>query len=285
MENNMNRRTMLFVMNADTPDDQITDAAEAAAQNQDHLVCLLLGAAPILPMNAYGTLPYGGIGIPDNWTEMATEVQHEQQERVQAIEALLAKSNTSGDVQSVICPTVDVKHHVARSAHVSDEAYIAANLRDTSEILREAASGILFHSPIGFRMNGSVFQDADRIFVAWDSSEAAASAVHAALPYLKGAKEVVIGCIDPVMTAERGGQDPGTDVAAWLSHHGCNVTVSQFPSGGRDIAQCLMDRAQEFGADLVVMGAYGHARMIQTVLGGTTRSMIEQTDLPVFLAH
>ncbi|MFT6075911.1 MAG: nucleotide-binding universal stress UspA family protein [Yoonia sp.] len=281
----MNRRTILFVMTADTPDHQISDAAEAATAAQDHLICLILGASPALPMYAYGVPPYGGMNIPDNWTELVTEAQKQQRDRVQEVETLLAKSNASGDVQSAMCVTMDVKHRVAQAARVCDEAYLAASLRDTPEILREAASGILFHSPIGFRLNGSPSQKPKRVFVAWDSSEAASSAVHAALPYLKDAQEVVIGCIDPVITSERDGQDPGTDVAAWLSHHGCKVTVSQFPSGGREVGQCIQDRAREFGADLMVMGAYGHARMIQTVLGGTTRSMIEQLDLPILLAH
>ena len=224
-------------------------------------------------------------GIPDYWAEMVPKVKEAQEARVQQIEALLAKSNASGIVQSAIGAAIEVKHVVARAARVSDEAYVAASLRDTPDILREVASGVLFHSPIGFLMNGAPLQKATTVFLAWDSSEGAASAAHAALPYLKAAKEVVVGCIDPVMTSDRDGQDPGTDVAGWLSHHGCKVTVSQFPSGGRDIGRCIQDRAQEIGADLVVMGAYGHARMIQTVLGGTTRSMIEQTNLPVFLAH
>ena len=278
----MFRRTILFVMNADTPDKQISEAAEAAAQDESHLTCLLLGISPIFPIYVS---PYGGGGVPENWSEMVAEVQQEQQDRVQEIEALLAKSNTSGDVLSAMCATKDAKHVVARAARVSDEAYFAASLRETPDLLREAASGVLFHSPIGFRINGAVCTNPKRVFVAWDSSEAGASAVHAALPYLKAAQEVVIACIDPVMTSQDDGQDPGTDVAAWLSHHGCHVTISQFPSGGRLVEKCIQDRAQEFGADLVVMGAYGHARMIQAVLGGTTRSMIEQTELPVLLAH
>lgn len=281
----MNRRTMLLVMNAETPDAQVTDAAEAAAKGQHHLSCLLLGAAPTLPMYAYGVPPYGGMNIPDNWTELVMQAQEDQKERVEAIEALLAKSDASGDVQSAICATVDVKRRVAQAARVSDEVYIAANMRDAPEVMREAIYGVLFHSPVGVRLNGSMSQEANRIFVAWDSSEAASSAVHAALPYLREAKEVVIGCIDPVMTTEDDGQDPGTDVAAWLSHHGCNVTVSQFPSGGLPNSVCISDRAKEFGADLVVLGAYGHARMLQAVFGGTTRSMIEQTELPILLAH
>lgn len=281
----MDHRTIVFVMNANTTDAHISEAAEAAVQDDNHLLCLLLGEAPSLPVYAYGIPPYGGMNIPDNWGELVSDGQKKLKDRVQKIEQVLARSGVSGDVQSAMCVTVDIKHHVSRAARVSDEVHFTASLRDTPELLREAASGVLFHSPVAFRINGPVCQKAERIFVAWDSSKAAARAVHAALPYLKEAQEVVIGCIDPITTAEHDGQSPGTDLAAWLSHHGCKVTVSQYPSGGREVAECIQDRAREFGADLVVMGAYGHARMIQTVLGGTTRSMMEQKDLPVLLAH
>lgn len=281
----MNRRTKLFVMNAETTDDAISEAAEHATKCQDHLSCLLIGPAPFLPLHAHGVPPYGTINLPDNWSEMVLEAQEKQTARVGEIEKLLAAHGTLGDVRPVMCATADVKHWVARSARVSDEAFISANLRNESAIFREVSYGVLHHSPIGLRVNGSISSEVERVFVAWDDSEAAASAVHAALPYLKHAKEVMIACIDPVMTQENNGQDPGVDVAGWLSHHGCKVTVSQFPSGGRDIARCIQDRSREFGADLVVMGAYGHARMLQVVFGGTTRSMMEQSELPVLLAH
>lgn len=277
----MNRRTKLFVMNAETPDSVIAEAAEIAAKHQNHLTCLLIGPAPILPMYAYGVPPYGTMNIPDNWSEMVLEAQAKQSERVDEIEAILAAHDTSGDVRPVMCATADVKHWVARSARVSDEAHIAASLRDDPGVFREVIYGVILHSPIGLRVNGSTSSDLGRVFIAWDDSEAAASAAHAALPYLQQAKEVMIACIDPV----NDGQDPGTDVAAWLSHHDCNVTVSQFPSGGRDIAQCIQDRAREFGADLVVMGAYGRTQLFQAVFGGTSRSMMEQTDVPVLFAH
>lgn len=281
----MKRRTIVYVMNRKTTDAQISEAAAAAAQDENHLHCLLLGSVPSLPTYFYGGTAYGGMILPDNWSEVVENSKPELVERVQKVEKLLAKTGVSGDVQSAMCVSVDIKHHVARAARVSDEVHFAPNLRDTPEFFHEAAAGVLFHTPVGFMVNGKAGQQCDRIFVAWDSSDAAASAVHAALPYLKEAKEIVIACIDPIVTAERDGQDPGTDVAAWLSHHGCKVTVSQFPSGKRDVAQCIQDRATEFGANLVVMGAYGHARMIQTVFGGTTKTMLEQTDLPVLFAH
>lgn len=281
----MKRRTLLFVMNSKTTDAEIASVAEAAAREEAHLNCLMINPAPALPMYAYGVPPYGGMNIPDNWSETVTSSQEAQKARVDGVEQILARAGTSGDVVGVLSVTTDVKHHVARVACVSDEAIFAANLRDTPEFMREAASGILFHSPIGFLLNGSDMKTYNRIFVAWDGSQAASAAVHAALPHLKAATEVTIGCIDPVATADRDGQNPGTDVAAWLSHHGCTLTISQLPSGGRPIGTCIQDRAGEIGADLVVMGAYGHSRMIQAVLGGTTRSMVEQTDFAVLLAN
>ena len=281
----MQNSTTLFVVNYDTSDHVIAEAAEAAAQNQSHLSCLLIGSAPALPVYAYGVPPYGAMNIPDNWKEMIEEDRQTELERVQQIEALLARSGASGDVASVRCATMDINHFVARQARVCDLVLLAPNLRDTPDIMRETAYGVLFKSPTGLMINGSTSLKADLVFVAWDSSEAAATSVHVALPYLKAAKEVIVGCFDPVMTEEKDGGDPGTDVATWLSRHGCKVTVSQYPSGGREIGQCIQERAKEAGVDLVVLGAYGHARMIEAVFGGTTRTMIEQIELPILIAH
>ena len=281
----MKKTTTLFLMNNDTPDETIIELAEASAQTKTHLGCLVIGSRPELPVYLYGIPPYGTINVSDNWAELIKTAHQTQVQKVQQVEKILARSNVSGDVQAAFCITSEIKHHVARRACVCDMAYIAPNLRETPDDLQEAAHGALFGSPVGLMLNGSPSSQPKRIFIAWDSSKAASRSVHVALPYLKGAQEVIVGCFDPVATAEADGTDPGTDLAAWLSHHGCTVTVSQYPSGGREIGQCILDRAKETGANLVVLGAYGHARMIQTVFGGTTRTMMEQTDLPVLLAH
>ncbi|NKB26643.1 MAG: hypothetical protein GKR99_03365 [Rhodobacteraceae bacterium] len=102
---------------------------------------------------------------------------------------------------------------------------------------------------------------------------------------LRTAQEVVIAIFDPVMTEYADGEDPGADVARWLSHHGCKVLVQQLPSGGKDIGEAMILRAREVGADLIVMGAYGRSRLRQNILGGTTTRLIDQSDLPGFMAH
>ena len=94
-----------------------------------------------------------------------------------------------------------------------------------------------------------------------------------------------IVCYDVPTTA--GGQriEPGREAAVWLSQHGCKVTLNQMPSGGREIGACILTHAREIGADLIVAGAYGHSRLQQAVFGGTSRTLIEQTDLEVLMAH
>jgi nucleotide-binding universal stress UspA family protein len=82
-----------------------------------------------------------------------------------------------------------------------------------------------------------------------------------------------------------GQTDPGIDVATWLSNHGCTVTVNQYSSGGQRVGACIPKRAVETGTDLIVMGGYGHSRLRETVFGGTTRTLLDQTDLPIFMAH
>lgn len=281
----MHKTTTLAVINPQTTDAAIARLAQGADAKQTHLTCLMIGLTPVLPISAYGVPPYGGMSIPDNWGVTWKEAQAAMIARAEQIKALLAQSGASGDVQGLISPIVDIKDIVASRAAVSDIACLADNLRDTPEVMREAAHGVLFRSPIGLMLNGAPSDKVEHVFIAWNSSAAAAKAVHVALPYLRAAKDVIVACFDPVFTAEKEGADPGTDVAAWLSHHGCSVTVSQFPTGGRDVALSILDRAREQGADLVVMGAYGHARLRQAMFGGTTRSMIEQTQMPVLMAH
>ena len=281
----MKNSTILLVINNNTSDQYIEGLAQDCREYDIHLTCFLMSAGVASPPMIYGTPLYGTIDIADNWTHLLDEAVRVQKERVDEIETVLARAGGSADVQSMLCAPDHASEYIARRARVCDLALLAPNLRDTPHFFNEAAHGVLFKSPIGLLMNASPVLKVKRALIAWDSSPAAAAAVHAALPYLKESDEVNIACFDPVTSQDKAGVDPGTDLAAWLSHHGCHVVLSQDPSGGKEIGKCIQDRAKEVGADLVVLGAYGHSRLVQAVLGGTTRSMLEQTELPVVMGH
>lgn len=115
-----------------------------------------------------------------------------------------------------------------------------------------------------------------RIVVAWNASAQSARAVHDALPMLKAAARVDVIGSDPAGDAE---------LIAHLEHRGVRVSRSTQVQDGEDPGPAIMRFCQEQGADMVVMGAYGHSRLREFVLGGATRYVLKHQNLGVFMAH
>ena len=122
----------------------------------------------------------------------------------------------------------------------------------------------------------------ETVLVAWDGGRQSARAVELALPVLKQAREVQIMTVRPKQLESRW---PGMDLAQYLARHGIPVVASRFDGTDIDIDDVLLNQVAETGADLIVMGAYGHSRFRETILGGTTRSMLRNTTVPLLMAH
>ena len=75
------------------------------------------------------------------------------------------------------------------------------------------------------------------------------------------------------------------DIALHLARHGVNARVETTVSGGIGVGNTLLSWAGDSGADLLVMGAYGHARIRELMLGGATRTILESMTLPVLMSH
>ena len=123
-----------------------------------------------------------------------------------------------------------------------------------------------------------------RILVAWDDGAEALSAIRAAGPLTAQAEVTDIHIINPPQHGVNR-SDPGGRLAQALSRLGAKVQISISAAKHGDIAAQLLQNAHETGADLLVMGGYGHSRLREAVLGGVTRSMLRQADIPVLLAH
>ena len=123
----------------------------------------------------------------------------------------------------------------------------------------------------------------DRVMVCWDGSREAARALGDAMPLLRrvGAVDVV------VVTTERPKSDeiPGADVAQMLAHHGLKVELQRIGGPATDVANIILNHASDTATDLIVMGAYGHSRLREFVLGGTTRAMLTSMTAPVLMSH
>jgi nucleotide-binding universal stress UspA family protein len=120
-----------------------------------------------------------------------------------------------------------------------------------------------------------------RIMVAWDGSLEATRAVGAALPLLRDAGLVAIVLFQPLDAA---GREPGADLALYLARHGarCEVHVESLAI---DDGAALLACADCLQTDLIVMGAYGHTRLREMLLGGVTQTILGSMTVPVLLAH
>jgi nucleotide-binding universal stress UspA family protein len=123
-----------------------------------------------------------------------------------------------------------------------------------------------------------------RIVLAWNESPEALRATRASLPLLKQADLVDIIVVDPRPSGpER--SDPGGALSEMLVRHGVKAQVTVVAKTLPRVSDLILRQARESGADLIVMGAYGHSRLRESILGGATRAMLEQADIPVFMAH
>jgi len=123
-----------------------------------------------------------------------------------------------------------------------------------------------------------------RVLVAWNASRESARAVQDALPFLQKAELVQVVAFNPSKGDEHG-DVPGADIGLTLARHGVRVQAAQQHAEGLDIGSQILSRASDVDADLIVMGAYGHSRMRELVLGGATRTIFEAMTVPVLLSH
>jgi nucleotide-binding universal stress UspA family protein len=123
----------------------------------------------------------------------------------------------------------------------------------------------------------------DTVVVAWDFSRPASRAVADALPLLEKAKRVFVATVtnEKVIDAKRS----GADLAKHLARHGVDVVVEAVDAGGRRIGDVLASYVNAHNADVLVMGAYGHTRIREFILGGATKSMLSHPPLPILLSH
>jgi nucleotide-binding universal stress UspA family protein len=132
---------------------------------------------------------------------------------------------------------------------------------------------------------GSYSPIGQRVLVAWDASREATRAANDAIPLLASAATVKVLTVDPAINRTEHGDIPEADIALHLARHGVKAEVEKTVSGGVSIGEVLLSRASDLGADLLVMGAYGHSRVRELVLGGATRTVLLSMTLPVFMSH
>jgi nucleotide-binding universal stress UspA family protein len=125
----------------------------------------------------------------------------------------------------------------------------------------------------------------ERVLIAWDGGREATRAIHDSLPFLRGAKSATVLTVNGEHQGERA-RIPGADIATVLARHGVRVEVADIETGpGAAVGEVLLSQVADSGADLLVMGGYGHARWRELVMGGATRTILRSMTVPVLMSH
>jgi len=107
--------------------------------------------------------------------------------------------------------------------------------------------------------------------------------VHDALPILRRADAVNVVCVDQAGPGSN--LPPGAELARYLGCHGVEASLDNVHDSSLAVGDTILGHLKDIGADLLVMGAYGHSRLLEFVLGGVTKRILERTTVPVLMSH
>jgi nucleotide-binding universal stress UspA family protein len=278
----MSFKTVFITVGATQDDGEVDRAVGICDQLGAHLAVLVLGIAPPPPASPYGVVSN------DIWAGDIREGQAEAEARARALEAKLATTPLSAMVASQYIDRGTVATLAARFARYADLTLITPQAEGFELMQSWVMNGALFESgrPVLLLPKGPVgFPAARRVMIAWDASVEASKAVRDAIELMQKAEAVHAVLIDPVPSFEGHGPEPGADLAAYLGRHGIATTVHRLPREGKETADVLRRCATDLGADLIVMGGFGHSRLRERIFGGTTTSMMKNPQVPVLMAH
>lgn len=275
----MSIKTILVHLDETERGNQCLAAASALADQLDaHLTGIGVKAPIYVPSFAAAQVPpdvYETMSAEQDRTLAATERKFEEKMRA------IGRTDRSGWVQG----DGDMARIVAAQARYADLTIIGQENSDVDagayegfpdSVVMGAGGPVLIIPYIGARKDLC-----KSVLIAWNGSREAARAVKDALPFLKMAEKVTILSANP----NKGEDIPGADIAVYLSEHGIEASTGKTVSDSVDVGDMLLNEVAEGGYDMVIMGAYGHSRLREVILGGVTRHLLGHMTVPVLFSH
>jgi nucleotide-binding universal stress UspA family protein len=256
-------------------------AIDLARAYEAHLTGLHVAADPILPGGVSGELP----------AHFLTALEEQTEQRSQAVMAqfseTVAKSGLATDGRAVRGPAAEVANIVSLHARYTDLVILGQTepepSNDSGEHLAEDVILSSGRPALVVPYIGAGKSMGRRVLVAWDAGREAARAVNDALPFLKRADKVAVLIINPDQGDH--GPEPGADIALHLARHGVRAEAQHLTADDLSTANALLSRLVDLDIDLLVMGAYGHSRLREWILGGVTKEIFRQMTVPVLMSH
>jgi nucleotide-binding universal stress UspA family protein len=198
--------------------------------------------------------------------------------------ALAQKAGVEADTKLVEATVADAAKTLAKTARCSDFA-IVGQAEPKQWDSEQVVETVLFGSGrplvvVPYIQRAAVSLNC--VVVCWDGSRAAARAIGDAMPFLQRAKSVhLLTVVDERTHADKHDAEMGRH----LARHGIDSKQRHLQARAGEEANTILNHVSDSGADLVVMGGYGHARLLEFVLGGVTRGMLASMTVPVVLSH
>ena len=200
----------------------------------------------------------------------------------------LAQTNLESEVRVVDASPTNRAKSIAAQARYSDLTIMGRRDGATSSTATGTFETLLMQSgrpvivvPPGVPLSARP----KHVVLAWQPSREATRALHDALTLLEPDTQLDVLVIDPEKHQELEGTRPGAQIAEKLTQLGLPVQVVAQSRQGRSEGESLLHYFDETDADLMVMGGYGHSRLRELILGGTTRTVLDGLTKPVFFEH
>ncbi len=256
-------------------------AIELARAHDAHLTGLYIAADSLLPGNMSAEVP----------ARFLDALPAQVAERIEAARtgftAAVERAGLTADCRTAHCLSSRVAEVIALHARYADLVILGQpepeGRREVNAQIPEDAMLGAGRPALVVPYIGAGERLGTRIMVAWDGGREAARAVGDALPLLERARSVVVLVINPRRAVH--GERPGADIALHLARHGVIVEAQHLEAEGLAVGDALLSRLADQDIDLLVMGAYGHSRLRELVLGGVTRQIFQQMTVPVFMSH
>ena len=250
-------------------------ALDIARTFDAHLTC-------IQATTQFVPITYSALG-PEYVTTVNMSELHESDDLFrQKIEAHLRQEDVAwdwhaelGDTASLLIQNSALADLIVLSQSNSEEHKIESPLPITGDVAVHA------HCPVLIAPASQMAFDCQKpVVIGWNGSGEAAQAMRLALPVIHCSSEVHVVTVDEERT-----EFPHTQASIYLARHGIRSELHQINPKNESASESLAKFAHERNAGSIVMGAYGHSRIRETLFGGVTRDLIRNSDVPLIMAH
>lgn len=270
-------KDILAVVDTGDKDEQfLRDALAIAEFHNASLSFVVLSAIPLADYALTVAPPY--IFLED-YTEA---VEAKQQRLAKLAGASNVEVRTISDQPAVIFSKAAV---YARYADVV--LFGPVDNYDYPPIRRETIESVLFASgrPVLIVPNGLKPRVIEHVAIGWNATRESTHALRDAMTFAASGARIDILVLDAQPSTKGHGSEPGADIARHLARHGFAATVVPVRGGDVSDAAALVNAARQSGAAILALGAYGHSRLREMILGGVTRDLIGGGALPLLLSH